>query len=110
MSNKNKHNKPVAKKDAEVENVTDISEVEAVEAVEEIAVPEIVEVVEQVVVQAAEAEPSWPLTDWYGFVLPKIGQPYYVLAGAMEGMDAEAEYTETEIRRKVENFLNSPVE
>lgn len=55
-----------------------------------------------------EDEPRWPLDVWHQVSQSKIGQPSHVLVAAMAGSDPAAQYSEPEVRRLVEKFLNTP--
>ena len=54
-------------------------------------------------------EPSWDVETWMEVCKTRIGVERYALAGALRGRDKTIPYTEREIRRLVETFLNTPI-
>lgn len=111
MAKPNKNNSKSVSVDKDTEVAPVIEEVveevidEPTPAVEPVAVmDEPVANIEPVV----EDDPRWPLDVWHQVAQNKIGQPSHVLTAAMMGQDQDAQYSEPEVRRLVEKFLNTP--
>lgn len=56
-----------------------------------------------------EPEPAWDLETWAQICQAKLGVAKWVLAGALHGMDEDKEYSERELRKVVEAFLNRKI-